>query len=273
MRQPPFESIDNVNEEFDGIVPYPSLSVVIPTRNEGKNIGEIIDMLLRALPASIEAQIIIANNSDPNDQTEKVVEILQTWYPGLDLTTINTPCGVSNARNGGAAAAKHEYIFFLDADTRFAPGTLRRALIYMMKERYDAAGFNFEPNTDNLADHVIMAVTNRYQNIVKHTSTPVCTAAALLVRKDAHESIGGFDPAMTFGEDSDYAQRLVRGGKKFGIIPEKVVFDMSRFASVSRARFIQLHIKTALHYVLTGKPAPEMVQEYQKNRKGHPYNS
>lgn len=93
----------------------------------------------------------------------------------------------------------------------------------------------------------------------------------MVVRKQAHEHINGFDPKLTFCEDADYAQRLVRNGKKFGILPGRIIFDMSRFKNIGRVRFIKIHIWNAIHYVLTGESSPEMKEVYRRNRAGNAY--
>ena len=256
---------------MEQVIANTSLSIVIPARNERHNIGKLLHLLESEVPSSLKTEIIIADNSDAGDRTEEVVERFQSERPDLAIRLIRTEKGVSNARNSGAAVARNEYILFLDADARFTPGFICKALFRMVCGNFDAAGFDFDPNTGHPADRVIMTVTNAFQNIVKHTSTPVCTAAALLVRKSVHEQTGGFDPAMTFGEDSDYVQRIARGGNKFGIIPERIIFDMSRFESMKRTTFIALHVQNAVHYVLTGKPSPQMIRAYRKDRNGNPF--
>lgn len=155
---------DNLNPgksaelNIEQILRETSLSIVIPARNEQGTIEALLDRLASEIPQYLNAEIIIANNSDPGDQTEAVVELYKQIYPQMSIRLINTRRGVSNARNGGAAAAKNEYIFFLDADARFRPGFIKRALANMKESGLDLGSFDLEPNTDNRVDRVIAEV-------------------------------------------------------------------------------------------------------------------
>ncbi len=249
-----------------------SFSIVIPARNEEKKIGKLLETLSKELTPNMDAEIVIANNSDPGDRTEEVLNEFKSRYPYLNVRLINTERGVSNARNGGAAEANGEYIFYLDADAQFESGFIKRSLLHMLGNGLDAAGFKLIADSDHPVERSIAAVTNAYTQSAQHTSTPVCTAVGFLVKRKTLNRVGGFNPNMNFGEDTECVQRIVKSGKKFGIIPENIVFDMSRVRSIGRANFIGAHIKNAVYYVLTGNPSPEMTTLYKRDRKGKKYS-
>jgi glycosyltransferase involved in cell wall biosynthesis len=260
-------SAQNVENVLNGA----SLSIVIPARNEQDRIENLLEKLIAEIPPYLEVEIIIANNSDSADQTQNIVQDFQNRNPQFNIKLINTEFGVSNARNGGADQSKNDYILFLDADICFAPGFVKAALVDMLKNGFDLAGVLIESNTDNLVDCILIAAYNQFQSVMKHTSTPFCTGAALLVRRNVHQQIGGFDAGMIYGEDADYAQKVVREGKVFGFLPQRVIYDMTRFEKTGRFQLIRIYVRTGIHYLLTKEYPLEMIKVYRKSRSGRPY--
>ena len=97
-----------------------SISVIVPTYNCGRFIGEAIESILRQTHAPDE---IIVVDDGSSDDTEEVVG--RFVDPRLRYIRQDN-AGVSVARNTGLSAASGEYVAFLDADDRWRPRSLER---------------------------------------------------------------------------------------------------------------------------------------------------
>lgn len=248
-----------------------ALSVVIPARNEGRNLLPLLELLAKEEIDGEELEVLVANNSDEGDDTVAVLECFRRGHPGFDLKWINCEKGVANARNAGMGAALADYVLFLDADVRFEDGFLMRAFKSMKEGKKDVVGFDLAPDSGDAIDGMIMKLVSAIQRVMKNTEHPFYTAAGLLVKKVLHDDIGGFDANMIFGEDSDYVQRAKRKGARFDIASEKLTFDMSRFRKNGRFAFLVLHMRNAISMLLSGEPCEAMKREYAEDRSGHHY--
>ena len=87
------------------------LSIVIPAYNE----ATYIDRLLEGLSnQNCEAFEVIVSDAESKDGTEEVVQQFSKKLNAKLLTS--PPKGPAHGRNIGAAAAKGEWLLFLDAD-------------------------------------------------------------------------------------------------------------------------------------------------------------
>lgn len=114
-------SIPSTRDPNAGTDNAPSTTVVIPTYNGARRVGQVLDALLLqdARPASFEV-IVVDNNS--NDGTSDIVEHHESTQ---NLRDRGTPCrvvqepqqGLSFARICGITQARGRYVCFLDDDT------------------------------------------------------------------------------------------------------------------------------------------------------------
>lgn len=99
----------------------PDFSIIIPVYNLADYVGGAIDSCLNQGLAGGEVEVIVVDDGS-TDGTPRVLADYGRHPQVRVLTQPNR--GVSAARNNGAQAARGEYILFLDADDRLAPGTL-----------------------------------------------------------------------------------------------------------------------------------------------------
>lgn len=107
----------------------PSVSVLIPARNEAHNIGTLLDDLLRLQPAPAE---IIVCDDHSTDGTAALVQQYAATHPTVRLfPSGRLPLrwtGKNHACYQLAAQASGEYLLFLDADVRVRGTAVSRAL-------------------------------------------------------------------------------------------------------------------------------------------------
>jgi mycofactocin glycosyltransferase len=103
----------------------PSVSVIIPARNEERSIGALVRSVLEQLPAGLQLEVLVVDDGS-SDATAEVARL-----SGAVVLTLPPRSGGGNpaiARNRGAWAASGEMLVFLDADCFPAPGWLERLL-------------------------------------------------------------------------------------------------------------------------------------------------
>lgn len=112
----------------------PLVSIVMPTHNRA-------DMLERAV-ASVLAQgypeweLLIVDDGS----TDRTPEILRALAADRRIRSIRTEnLGAASARNHGLAAARGEYIAYLDSDNSWRPDFLQTMIVFLEHTDYDAA--------------------------------------------------------------------------------------------------------------------------------------
>ncbi|HVW34304.1 MAG TPA: glycosyltransferase, partial [Acidimicrobiia bacterium] len=131
--------------------------------------------------------------------------------------------GPGAARNTGwrAASAGSRFVVFLDADCEPEPGWLDRLLAHFGDGRIGAGAPRIVagagPGTPRWlaafeATDSPLDLGEREATVRPGTPVAYVPTAALVVRRSALESVGGFDEALTVGEDVDLVWRLVQRG-------------------------------------------------------------
>ena len=203
-----------------------AVSVVVPVYNGGK---AFLDCLasLKALDPSPK-EIIVVADSDTDGSGRRAEE------RGFLVLRTSRRVGPAKTRNLGAAAAKGDILFFLDADVVVS----RRAI-----EHIEAA---FEGNPGLVAlfgsyddSPAALNFLSQYKNLLHHythqTSSQEAStfwAACGAVRRDAFQALGGFDvnfnlPAI---EDIDLGYRLKKAGYRIALKKDLQVKHLKRWS-------------------------------------------
>ncbi len=203
----------------------PRISVLLPCYNDGAFVDEAIQSVLAQTCQDFEI-VMVDDGSTDSATVQKLascrlprVRVLRTGNQGLPA-----------ARNHAARHAEGQVFCALDADDRLAPAWFEKGLAALDAD--PALGF---------ASHWLETFGDE-----QWTWTPTsCDLPALLarntvngaalVRREAFESVGGYDEAMRGGcEDWDFWLRLVEGGWAGTIVPEVLFFYRRRAESMSR---------------------------------------
>jgi glycosyltransferase involved in cell wall biosynthesis len=111
----------------------PTVSVVIPARNESKNIRYV----LSALPADIDQVILVDGNS-----VDATIETARSCYSALQVVR-QSRRGKGNALAAGFAVATGDYIVMIDADGSMDPAEIPRFLTALDEGAHYAKGSRF----------------------------------------------------------------------------------------------------------------------------------
>src|SRR5712692_7240561 len=107
----------------------PSLSVIVPARDE---VAAIREALASLLAQDYPGLTVVAVDDRSTDGTTHVLRELAAAHPRLRVLRVDELpsgwLGKNHALWCGGQATKSEWILFTDADIAFAAGTLRRAV-------------------------------------------------------------------------------------------------------------------------------------------------
>ncbi len=135
---------------------FPLLSILIPARNEERNIGACLETILSQDYPNLE---VLVYDDHSTDQTAEVVRKIQRKDPRVRLLpTVPLPpgwAGKTHACAQLAEAARGEYLLFLDADVRLQPNALRQTLAWL--ETYQPDLFSILPGLE--VRHPLEALT------------------------------------------------------------------------------------------------------------------
>jgi glycosyltransferase involved in cell wall biosynthesis len=187
----------------------PDVSVVIPTRNRRDFLRLALFSVLRQ--REVDLEVIVVDDASTDDTAEIAGG---TADSRVRLVRQPSPAGVSAARNRGIGEAKGAWVAFLDDDDLWAPEKLTRQL-----QATEAAGRTWVYAGDVNVDHElrvlsafraptpeqIMEALPRYN--------PIPTGGSnVMIRADALEEAGPFDPDLRRTEDWDMWMRVMRTG-------------------------------------------------------------
>jgi cellulose synthase/poly-beta-1,6-N-acetylglucosamine synthase-like glycosyltransferase/peptidoglycan/xylan/chitin deacetylase (PgdA/CDA1 family) len=190
---------------------HPPVSIVVPAYNE----AEVIEAATRSLAASDypDVEVIVVDDGS-TDGTGRLAEDL-----GLERVRVlhEENRGKPGALNLGIAAARHELIVTVDADTLFEPGTLRRLVQPFRDARVGAVAGNTKVGNRQ-------GILGRWQHIDyvmgfnldrrlydELQCMPTVPGAIGAFRLEALDEVGRFSGA-TLAEDTDITIALGRAG-------------------------------------------------------------
>lgn len=186
----------------------PMVSIVVPTY------GRL--PLLRKAVASVIGQTfsdweLIVVNDGSTDGTREYLEVIDD--PRLRPLSVEHG-GITSARSAGLRAARGQWVAFLDSDDLWLPGKLEMQLRRLAAQptcRWSYTGYSLIdtegaplPERSALLPRPVSGCI--LEPILRFkVSTPVQT---MLVQRSLIEEIGGFDAAIPFLSDYDFALRL-----------------------------------------------------------------
>ncbi len=176
------------------------VSVIIPAHNEDKHIRDCIDSVLRTGWPRDRLEILVVDHASV-DSTGKLARM-------AGATVLQISSGkIGAVRNVGLAAAKGEFVAYVDADCSVPPTWLQTAVRLLESDASIGAvgGPCLSPAKGtwverSLAPSVIGPTAPRR---VKAIATSSFIARTSLLRE-----VGGFDETLVSGEDDDMSNRI-----------------------------------------------------------------
>jgi GT2 family glycosyltransferase/glycosyltransferase involved in cell wall biosynthesis len=218
----------------------PAVSIVIPVYNHFAHTRTCLESLA-ANPGSIGFEVIVVDDCSSDATPELLPRI-----GGIRVLRNAQNLGFIGACNAGLAAARGDYVVFLNNDTAVQPGWLEALvstftsrpdcglagakLVYPDGRLQEAGGIVFNDgsgwNYGRFGDPADAAC-----NYVREVD--YCSGAAIMLRRDLLAELGGFDPlyAPAYYEDTDLAFRVRARGLKVYYQPAAVVVHFEGVSS------------------------------------------
>jgi glycosyltransferase involved in cell wall biosynthesis len=187
------------------------LSFIIPTFNEEKYIGLVLDSIYKYTPKMYRFEIITIDNGS----TDKTVDICK----GHDVNSYkNDQLNISGLRNLGVSKSDGDILIFIDADvilTKRWGENLTEAISIFSKNLYVITGSRCLP-TDNekwLNKHWFTRMTEY--------DAPYINSGHLITSRKLFRLIEGFSPNLETAEDYDFCEKARNNGAE--IINNKLI--------------------------------------------------
>jgi len=266
----------------------PKVSVIIPIH------GKLAYTLacLRSLQrhgAEAEFEVIVVDDASPDDGAATLAQI-----SGLRLLRNASNLGFVDSCNAGAAAARGEFLLFLNNDTQLMPGWLDALLrcfadhadcgiagsklVYPDGRLQEAGALVFADgscwNTGRFEPR--QAATFRWRREVDYVS-----GAALLIRRETFRRVGGFDRryAPAYYEDVDLAFAVRRLGLRVYYEPASTVIHcegisagtdldagMKRYQQLNQTKFVEKWSTELANQPPMGTPIEQAIRWRRRGR-------
>lgn len=232
------------------------LSIIIPTLNEEKYIGNLLKCLKNQTFRDFE--VIIVDFSSDNTKV-----IINNYKQYLKLRLINHKKGnISKQRNSGVKNAKYENLLFIDADTTFNKNFLKDSLYEIKKRKLKTAGCHIYPDKKIFLYSFYFSVFHFF-SLLSANSFGI-NGCCIFSGKKLHEKIGGFNSKIKIAEDYDYTKRLSRL-TKIGILKTNINTSVRRFEKYGKFKTVFRLLFLAFHRALIGEIRKKIV-DYEFGR-------
>ena len=206
----------------------PKVAVIVPARDEAANIASCVESLAaQRYPADRLALIVV--DDDSSDDTADIVTAL-AQRDGR-ITLVHAPPlphgwkGKVHACCVGVAAvsADAQWLCFLDADMRAAPGAIASAVAAAGERKLDLLTLTPRHELGSFAERLMLPcglyLLGFYQNLEKiqapGSDRVVATGQFMLLRRAAYDAVGGHAPVRdAICEDVELALLMKRRGHR-----------------------------------------------------------
>jgi glycosyltransferase involved in cell wall biosynthesis len=213
------------------------VSIIIPARNEERNIGRCLESLVDQEGVSFEILVV---DDHSTDGTRRIAES----FAGVRVLAAPPLrpgwTGKANALQSAAPLARGEWLLFTDADTVHAPGSLARSLAEAKAHQVSLLSYSPRQETGSFWERavqpVIFAELSRkfvYDRINDAQSeSAAANGQYLLISRKVYDALGGHAAVKgSLLEDVDLARAVKRAGKlRFRYAPDAVSARMYRGA-------------------------------------------
>jgi len=182
----------------------PRVSVVIPTHTRARYIERAVRCALGQTGVELEVIVVVDGITDDTEQ-----RVARIGDPRVRTVVLPSNRGVATARNLGAAEARAPWLSFLDDDDHWAPERTAAMLAVAGDAGLVTAGtIDVEPSGRILQYSVPPPAANVRWSLF--TSNAIGGPSSAIVRRDAFEAAGGFDPSFEVLADWDLWLRILR---------------------------------------------------------------
>lgn len=246
-----------VHDESSPAPSSPSLSVVVATHRRPEGLGRLLAKLAPQTAGRTDREVIVVNDGSHDERYAKVVAA----FDGITYEALAENVGVGEARNRGAARARHDYVVYTDDDCEPPDCWLDwlSALLRMHPEIDVVAGTTRPLWSGKRA---FLERVQAHYNLLPHpwgmgSGRHIFVTANVAIRRSLLVRLNGFS-ALRMGEDTELSLRLARSGARSLIDPtwyvrhrvgDRMIDQMRRYAAYGCANVLltRLPIASPVH--------------------------
>lgn len=210
--------------------PVPLVSVVIPARNERRNIERCLRSVLATTYPSLEVVVVDDHSSDGTGDLARAIAATDPRVRVVESPPLPPGWfGKQWACTTGARVARGELLCFVDADTAHAPDLIPRAVNAMRRREADLLTVAGRQEMHGFWERVVQPyvfsiLLLRYGgtesvNGARRAEDVIANGQFILVRRDAYEALGGHEAVRDLvAEDLAMAQRFHQHRRRIAIV-------------------------------------------------------
>ncbi|WP_458403410.1 MJ1255/VC2487 family glycosyltransferase [Methanobrevibacter sp.] len=172
-------------------------SIIIPTYNEEEYLPTLLDSIKEQYFDDYE---VIVADADSTDKTREIAEKYGCVIVDGGLPAVG--------RNNGAKVAKGEILLFLDSDLQLTDDYLRNVLYEFKMEHLGIAISQMLPMSEKIEDKLFHDFANYFMIGVEKIKPHGAGCYGIIVKRELHEKFNGFDESLSYGEDTEYIERI-----------------------------------------------------------------
>ncbi len=178
-------------------------SVIIPAKNEAKNIKRCIRSVFNCIQDFSLVEIVVVDNGSEDETVDIARREGAKVFSRPDAT-------VASLRNYGVSKANYDLIAFIDADCEATNGWLENARKILQDQSIGVVGdYYLLPGNPSWVEEAFHNSTPR-----KRREVPYLSGGNIIMRKEVFTDVGGFDEAAITGEDYILCQKVRSAGYK-----------------------------------------------------------
>ncbi|MFO7653427.1 MAG: glycosyltransferase [Candidatus Krumholzibacteriia bacterium] len=185
------------------------MSVIVPARDEEEHIGRCLESLLSLEYPRHRVEIVVVDNGS-RDRTAEIAR-------GTGVRVLELPQGnIGAVRNHGVRGTTGAFLAFIDADCIAPDGWLNTAIALLSEdEGLGAVGGSCK------AEESATWVERAWDSGRSGSCTYVhgLATGSMIISRRRFEEVGGFNEALTAGEDYDLSARLRAMGLRLLLHP------------------------------------------------------
>jgi len=264
------------------------LSIIIVDYKSSNYTISLISNLLKNL-SGINYEIIVVDN-DPSGNADQVISNKFAGNKLIKVIKSEKNAGFGAGNNLGAKSAQGDYLLLLNPDTEVCENAIEKMIDFLLKHSeigaltpliIQADGKSYQRHFFGKFQNFSSLLLRNQSGVIKKDPpeffySEMITAAALMVRKDFFDKIGGFDEKIfMYLEDEDLCRQLSKIGLKNAVLTTaKIIhfegksstsFEKKKFYYKSQDYYWQKHYGTFKTFVMKIIRAPYIWIQKIKN--------
>ncbi len=226
LQRPPDKvpEVDALLEGPPGGGTWPFVSIVVPVRNEERNLPRLLPTLLSQRYPNYEVVVV-------NDQsTDATAQILAGWaakderlkvIQGVELPREEGWHGKPHAMYQGAKVAKGEWLLFTDADTKHSELSVSSSMAYALRHEVDLLTIAPCPELGTPSEKLLMPVAfmgvGTFFPAVKvndpNSQVAIANGQYIFIRREVYDAVGGIEQVKDkIAEDLEFGKLVKSEG-------------------------------------------------------------